>query len=79
MNDEQLAMNNMKMIQFKTNINCANCVAKVTPFLDKKVGAGSWSVDIENPDKLLSVESDDLTAEDIVKTVKRTGFEAEAM
>lgn len=72
-------MNNMKTIQFKTNINCANCVAKVTPFLNKKEGILSWSVDIESSDKLLTVETSHLTAEDIVKTIKRTGFEAEAM
>lgn len=69
----------MSTIKFKTNINCLNCVAKVTPFLDKKVGKESWSVDIDNPDKILTVETDDLTSDDIVKTVKRTGFEAEAI
>ena len=66
-------------MKFKTNINCSNCVAKVTPFLDKKVGKEFWNVDIESPDKILSVDTDDLTEEDIVKTVKRTGFEAEAI
>ncbi len=66
-------------MKFKTNINCSNCLAKVTPFLDKKVGKELWSVDIDNPDKILTVDSDDLTTDDIVKTVKRTGFEAEAI
>ena len=36
-------------------------------------------VDIESPEKMLTVETTDLTPEDIVKTIKRTGFEAEAM
>lgn len=67
----------MATIRFKTNINCSNCVAKVTPFLDKKEGIDLWSVDTDNPDKILVVETDDLSAEDIVKVVKRTGFEAE--
>lgn len=67
----------MGTIKFKTNINCSNCVAKVTPFLDKKEGITSWRVDTDNPDKILIVETSDLSAEDIVKTVKRTGFEAE--
>ncbi|MFA6837912.1 MAG: heavy metal-associated domain-containing protein [Dysgonamonadaceae bacterium] len=69
----------MKTIQFKTNINCSNCVAKVKPFLDKKEGIQKWEVDIENPDKILTVETDSLMAEDIEKTVKRTGFEASAI
>lgn len=69
----------METIKFKTNINCTNCLAKVTPFLDKKEGIHSWNVDLGNPDKILTVETDDLTTEDIVKTVKKTGFTAEAI
>lgn len=69
----------METIKFKTNINCTNCLAKVTPFLDKKEGIQSWNVDLGNPDKILTVETEDLTAEDIVKTVKKTGFTAEAI
>jgi copper chaperone CopZ len=66
----------METMKFKTNINCSNCVAKVTPFLDKKVGKDSWSVDTESEDKILTVDNNELTAEEIVKTIKRTGFEA---
>ena len=69
----------MKTIQFKTNINCTNCLAKVTPFLDRKEGIQSWKVDIDYPDKILTVETELLDAEDIVKTIKRTGFEAEVI
>ena len=67
----------MKTIQFKTNINCSNCLAKVTPFLDRKEGIQSWRGDIDNPNKILTVETELLDAGDIVKTIKRTGFEAE--
>jgi len=66
----------MGTMKFKTNINCSNCVAKVTPFLDKKIGKESWSVDIESDDKILTVNTTELTEGDIVKTIKRTGFEA---
>lgn len=69
----------MSTIKFKTNINCSNCLAKVTPFLDKKLGKESWSVDIENPDKILIVETSEITPEEIVKTVKGIGFEAEVI
>ena len=63
-------------MKFKTNINCSNCVAKVTPFLNKKVGKDTWSVDTESDDKILTVDTTVFTPEDIVKTIKRTGFEA---
>ncbi len=69
----------MRTLRFKTNINCGNCVAKVTPFLDKKEGISSWKVDTDNPDKILTVETDDLEEADIIKTIKRTGFEAEVL
>jgi len=34
----------METIKFKTNINCTNCLAKVTPFYDKKrvYSPGMW-------------------------------------
>ena len=72
-----LKKNDMKTLRFKTNINCSNCLAKVTPFLDRKEGINSWNMDTETPDKILTVETEVLEAEDILKTVKRTGFEAE--
>jgi hypothetical protein len=34
-------------------------------------------VDTDNPDKILTVETEELEEEDILKTIKRTGFEAE--
>jgi copper chaperone len=69
----------MKTIRFKTNINCSNCLAKVTPSLNQKEGIASWNVDLDNPDKILTVETESLMPEDIVKTVKRVGFEATEM
>ncbi|MBP7179548.1 MAG: Heavy-metal-associated domain protein [Bacteroidetes bacterium ADurb.BinA261] len=69
----------MKTIRFKTNINCSNCLAKVTPSLNQKEGIASWNVDLDNPDKILTVETESLMPEDIIKTVKRVGFEATEM
>ncbi|WP_129594575.1 heavy-metal-associated domain-containing protein [Seramator thermalis] len=69
----------MKTLRFKTNINCSNCLAKVTPSLNQKEGIASWNVDLDSPDKILTVETESLMPEDIVKTVKRVGFEATEM
>ncbi|HQG08286.1 MAG TPA: heavy-metal-associated domain-containing protein [Dysgonamonadaceae bacterium] len=69
----------MKTLRFKKNINCSNCLAKVTPSLNQKEGIASWNVDLDNPDKILTVETESLMPEDIVKTVKRVGFEATEM
>lgn len=67
----------MKTLKFKTNIECANCEARVKPFLDKKEGIISWQVDTNDADKILTVETETLGAKDIIKTIKRTGFVAE--
>lgn len=66
----------MKTLKFKTNINCNGCVAGVTPFLNKIEGI-SWNVDTENEDKILTVETENVTQEEIIKAVKKAGFEVE--
>jgi copper chaperone len=60
---------------FKTNINCGSCIRAVTPILSKTAGITNWSVDTDNPDKILQVETS-LSPEEIQQLVKRVGFEA---
>jgi len=69
----------MKTYQFKTNINCGNCVSKVSLKLDALEGINSWKVDTDNPSKILTVETESLSQEDIVSAVKSTGFIIENM
>lgn len=68
----------MKTYKFKTNINCNGCVSGVTPFLNKVEGI-NWKVDIDNPDKTLTVETENASEEEIVKAVKKAGFEIETV
>lgn len=67
--------NEMKTIQLKTNINCSGCVSAVKPFLDKAVGEGNWKVDTENPDKVLTVQKENVEEGDVIDAVKKAGFE----
>ena len=69
----------MKTLKFKTNINCAGCVSKVTPFLNKQEGVESWEVDTINPDKILTVESNGASEEDVKATLQKIGFTAESV
>lgn len=64
----------MKIQKFKTNINCGNCLAKVTPMLNSESKINSWSVDLESDDRILTVESEDITPDEVFKTVLRAGF-----
>jgi copper chaperone len=69
----------MATLKFKTNINCANCIRSVTPFLNDLDSIETWKVDTENPDKILIAEGDDLTIEEVETAVKKAGFIAAAL
>lgn len=66
----------MKTLQFKTNINGG--IKAVMPTLNQQAGAGNWQVDTANPDKLLTVTSGQLTAEQVMQAVEHAGFKIQA-
>ena len=66
----------MKTLSFKTNINCGDCISKLTPFLDGNEHIESWNVDTNNPDKILTVSGDDITPDIVINTINETGFSA---
>ena len=67
----------METFKFKTTIKCAGCIEKVTPFLNEELSPEEWSVDIFTPAKILTVNSDKITAEEVEKKVKQAGFQIE--
>jgi len=67
----------MKIIKFKTNINCGSCIKSVTPFLNEVDNLDEWKVDTVNPEKILEVELDDDNEETVIEAVKKAGFEIE--
>ena len=66
----------MKKLQFKTNINCGNCVRAVTGFLNEVEGIDKWEVDTDNPDKILTVEGEHIESGAVVEAVEDAGFDA---
>jgi len=68
-----------KTLKFKTNLTCGGCVAKVQADFDQASGVDSWNVDISNPDKLLTVISNGITAEAVIAIVKAKGFTIEEL
>lgn len=69
----------MKQYQFKTNINCGGCIAKVTPVLNQNKEIIDWNVDTNNPNKILTVETENLAEEDVRAIVSKAGFKAEKL
>jgi copper chaperone len=69
----------MKTIEVKTNIMCGSCVAKVTPTLNETVGEANWKVNTLNPKKVLTVTTESLDEEQVIKAVEKAGFKAEKL
>ncbi len=67
----------MNTIKFKTNINCAGCLAKVSPFLNGEHNIDKWEVDTSIPEKILTVETDDINVDRVISVVKSAGFNIE--
>lgn len=64
-------------MKFKTNIMCGDCIKKVTPYLDKTVGADNWSVDTKDPKKILTISSSDADADKVISAIGNAGYKAE--
>ncbi len=64
----------MSRLKFKTNINCASCIANVTPYLEEVDNIESWQVDTTSKDKILTVVGDDVKAGEVEKAVKSAGY-----
>jgi copper chaperone len=67
----------MNTIKFKTNINCAGCLAKVSPFLNAEQNIEKWDVDTSISEKILTVETDETNADRVISVVKSAGFNIE--
>ena len=69
----------METLKFKTNIKCGGCIAAVTPHLNQLSGIKNWQVDTINPDKILTVDSDGLSANEIILKIQKAGYTAELL
>nr|WP_294894275.1 heavy-metal-associated domain-containing protein [uncultured Pedobacter sp.] len=70
----------METLKFKTNIKCSGCIATVTPHLNNLSGVDNWNVDTQNPEKILTIESESgLESQKVVETLKGAGYTAEKL
>lgn len=63
-------------MKFKTNIRCNNCIANVRPKLDAVPGIKEWSVDLSSPDRILTIEGDNLDEKMITEAISSAGYQA---
>ena len=69
----------LKTYQFKTNINCENSIRTLMLFIEASPDIKSWSVDTSSIDNLLSVQSSNLSSEEIISIVEKAGFKIEEL
>lgn len=66
-----------KVHVLRTNIDTLSAIAEVSNLLNGISSIHRWSIDIEDIDNVLRVESDSLTSTDIIKTLQQAGYSAE--
>ncbi len=67
----------MTTLKFKTNINCGGCKKTVSMFFQKEPRIITWDVDIVDPAKTLTVETDGLSEQDVRVILSKAGFSAQ--
>jgi hypothetical protein len=60
--------------KYKTNLNCGSCLAAVKPYLDGDPAIRNWSVDTADPNKVLTIEGEGVTQEQVEQDVASAGF-----
>ncbi|MCC5945234.1 MAG: hypothetical protein JJT94_09875 [Bernardetiaceae bacterium] len=69
----------MNTITLKTNIKCNGCIEKVTPHLDGEARIEKWEVDTKNPNKPLTITTDNFSETEIINLLEKAGFKGEKM
>jgi len=69
----------MKELKFKTTLKCGGCEEKVTPGLNAINEIEEWDVDLDHPDKILTVYATEDIEDKIIEAVEKVGFELERL
>jgi copper chaperone len=69
----------METLKLKSNIKCAACVEKVTSQLDTVAGSDNWEVNLADPQRILTIKSDGVTAAQVNEALQKVGYSAEVI
>jgi copper chaperone len=69
----------MERIRLKTSLKCNGCVATITPYLNNLKGLEKWSVDLNDPQRILTADISGINPEDVIAVLKNAGYYAEKM
>ena len=66
----------MGTIKLKTNVKCSGCVAKIAPYLNDVVGHGKWSVDLNDPQRTLTVDKS-IDTQEVKAALAKAGYKGD--
>ncbi len=64
----------MERLEINTDIHCANCVNKLAPHFDENNQITNWSVDLNDPQKALTVEGEGISADLVGQLLNKEGY-----
>jgi copper chaperone len=64
----------MDTLKFKTNLKCSGCIKSLEKHLNKISGIQSWSVDLENSDRILEIIGNNISDQEIIDAGKTAGY-----
>jgi hypothetical protein len=68
-------MENTIEFKFRTNLRGTSCILTIAPFMDKVIGPTTWKVDIDDPEKILTVHVADPGHVKLVEgAIERAGY-----
>ncbi len=67
----------MEKVILKTDLSCRHCLMRVEPILKGEKGIVDYSIDLEHPDKLVTISSNGADIEGIISNFKKVGYSAE--
>jgi copper chaperone len=67
----------METIQFRTNIGCADCLKVASILLDADSQILYWQVEMDHPERLLTVKGLMVNRDMVVYNLRFAGFRAE--
>ena len=68
-----------EVLVFKTNLRFKKHINAVSPHINKLKGVLRWNVDLYDKDKILRIESRDLSPRAVENTLQRAGYFCEEL
>ena len=69
----------MEVLVFKTNLRFKKQINAVTPHINNLHGIARWNVDLDDIDRVLRIESDNLSPRKVEATLQQAGYFCEEL